>query len=1098
MLQISLLTPFRLSLEGQSLKLFSRRTEALFVYLLRNPQPHARDVLANLFWDDLPQKKAMGNLRVLLANLRKQVGPYVVITRRTAAFDVDSPHRLDLTAVEEGLALARTEMTHGDMLSRSTAAQLADLLSAYQGDLLPGFYLRGGQGFEEWLATEREWLWTRVVEALEDLTTAALHWGDYRTGIVQAQRLVDFDPLREEGHQQLMQLWAADGQISAALAQHERCVQILDQELGVPPHPFTTELYERIRDGGWRLPRAVADAPARARPAIQHNLPRPMTSFWGRTAELAQLANLLADPTAPLITIVGAGGMGKTALAIEAARRLVNESHLVQEANGARSHVQDGVYLVSLASISDIANIAPAIAGVIGYTFQKDGGDETTQLLRHLRNRSMLLLLDNAEHLLEETDLFSEILAAAAHVHLLVTSRHKLNLHGETILPLEGLDYPQAELATDFGDERSIGEILIQYSAVRLFVESVRRTHGSVALSDAELQAVAQICRLAQGMPLAILLAAAWVEMLSPAEIAVEITQDVAFLSANASDEMDEPPARQRSMHAIFNHSWNLLTKEEQQIFARMSIFRGGCTRQVAQQVTGGSLRELISLAHKSLLLRSISSGRFTIHELLRQMAAEKLIEMGQTAAPLHRLAVETAEHLYDQNLTPYYGELAYHAGQAGLPDKARRYWRLAGDTARDLYQNKLALEQYGHALRLTPAADREAAFQLRMERQAIDHILGRREEQASELAALGKLAEELNDGRKQSEVYICRARYAEALGKYDDAARAAQAAVTLAEEAQASDLLARGNLAWGVALGRDSAFDAAQKRLEAAVRYAEEACLPLVAADSLRNLGIDAAYQDKYELAKGYFEQNLEIYRRMGNRPGEAAGLGNLGALALRQGDYHGAQPYLEQAVAIFRQMGDLRSEAIGLNNLGVIAHKLGEYAEAQQRFEHALRIARLIDDRQSRREAHNLLGHLFSDQMQYKKARDHYEEALQLAQALNSRGHVVESQVGLAAIALAEGDGDIASLLLLDVSDDINEPVLAQAEDAPRVYWRAYQILTANRAEQASGMLENASAQLQQQATQIPDETLRQSFLQDAPVHRAVIAEHQKKAGF
>ncbi len=1088
MLEISFLSPLTLTLDGQPLKLPSRRTEALFVYLLRNPQPHAREVLADLFWDDLPQNKALGNLRVLLANLRKALDPYVTITRQSAAWNMAGAYRLDLTFLEEMLTASRAEIDHNGALTKATAANLGLALQSYQGDLLPGFFLREGQGFEEWLATEREWLWTRVVEALVDLATEYLQWGEYRAGIEQAQRLVTLEPLREEGHQLLMQLWAADGQMSAALAQYERCVQLLDQDLGVPPHPFTTELFERMRSGQWRLPQTTATQRVASARLIPHNLPRLLTPFWGRTSELTQLAASLTDPAMPLITIVGPGGMGKTALALEAARRLVQRLQKIEGPAGNAQPFSDGIYLVTLAALDDSAQIAPAIAAALGYRFQQDGRDETTQLLRYLQPRALLLVLDNAEHLVDETEIFGAILAAAPHVRLLVTSRHRLNRPGESVLTLAGLDYPQADFHPNAAKEPLDTQQLLAHSAVRLFVESLRRAQGNVTFDERELAAVIRICALAQGMPLAILLAAAWGELFTPTEIAAEIERDVAFLRSETTGDKADFSVHQQSLQAIFNHSWALLTATEQQIFARLSIFRRGCTRPVAQQVTGGALRDLLSLVHKSLLTRQAATGRFTIHELLRQLAAAKLHAQGQAPAPLHRLAVTTIEAEYAQDLASYYGELAEHAEGGELLDKARHYRQLAADRARDSYQNELALEEYAHALRLTPPDAAAAAFALQMERQTITHRLGRRTEQADALTALTALARRLEDDRKVSEVLICQARYAEALGDYGAAAIAAEAAVGIAEAVGAADLIALGNLAWGVALGRDNAFAAAAERLAAAVRLAEAAHCPQIAADSLRNLGIDAAYQNQTDLAHHYFAESLAIYRQLGDGPAEAAGLGNLAVLALRQWDYQGAQPYLAAALAIFRQIGDLRSETISLNNLGVIAHKLGEYAAAEQHFFQALNLTEQTGDRQSRREAHSLLGHLLSDQARNGEAGAQYTAALPLAQTLNVPGHVAEAQVGLAAIALAAGEGAQAYHLINRVFSELNEADLAQTDDPLRIYWRAYQILHANADARAAAMLATAHQQLQQMAAPMTAARARCAFLRDVPIHRSI----------
>ena len=1069
MLTISLLTPFALHQDNQPLTLTSRRTEALFVYLLRTGTPQARDVLADLFWDDLPQIQAAGNLRVLIANLHKAVGSYVTITRQSVAIDLKSDFHCDLTVLEQALTEARSQQADG--LSQANAQKLAQALDSYRGELLPGFYLRGGQMFDEWLTTEREALRTRVIEALSNLTNTFLQLGDYRAGIEQAQRLVRLDPLREEGHQQLMQLLAADGQTHAALAHYRRCVQILDAELGAPPSSATTQLFKQIQRGEWKPPILFADVHHDA-PTIAHNLPRPMLPFVGREAELARLAHLLNAPTTPLITLIGEGGIGKTTLAIEAARQLLE----------ARTH-PDGIFLVPLAAISEVTAIPIAIAAAIGYRFQKERGDERTQLLAHLKRQSLLLLLDNFEHLLIEddlnnaNDLIHEILQAGPHVRLLITSRYTLNCPGESVLRLNGLDLPT--------------ENALNASAIQLFVQSVHRVHGAFNFSADDLIAIARICHLVQGIPLAILLAASWVETNTFNEIAAAIEQNVgALATANG-----HAPERQRSMNAVFEYSWQLLSADEQRTFARMSIFRLGCTRAVAQRVTGGSSQHLLALEHKSRIQRDLSSGRFSIHELLRQMAAAKLVETGEAIPALHELAVNSIEALYAADLTPYANELAYYAEQAGLIDKACHYLCLIAESARNAYQNSRALDAYNRALVLTPPTNKEALFQVRMARHELHHLLGNREQQASELVALHRLAADLEDLGKQIEVYLGQARYAEALGKYADAASAAQSAVALAERLESADHEARSNLAWGVALRRENAFELAQVRLNAAVTFAEQAALPLIAADGLRNLGIIAAYEADYVRAHGYFEQNLRIYQQLGNLPSEAAALGNLGVLAIYQSDYAAAQPYLEQSVTIFRKIGDRRSEAIGLNNLGTIAHKQQNYAQAQACFEQTIVISHQIDDLQSRREAHNLWGHLLTDQAHYAAAKQHYETALQLAHEIHAPGSVVESQAGLATMAFACGNRDWAYAHVQKFLNEVNERALAQTEDPLRVYLTCYRILRACMDARANQLIETAHRILQERAAKTPNAVIRQSFLQKVPVHRDIIAEFEKR---
>lgn len=996
MLEIVLLAPLTIKRDGQPLKLPSRRTDALVVYLLRNPQPQAREVLANLLWDDLPQNKALGNLRVLLANLRKALAPYVTITRQSAAWNAASDYRVDLTALEDLLALSRIEIDRAGAMTKATAANLSAALQHYQGDLLPGFYLHAGQGFEEWLATEREWLWTRAVEALDDLATEYLQWGDYRAGVEQAQRLVDLDPLREEGHQLLMQLWAADGQISAALAQYERCVQLLDHELDVPPHGFTTELYERMRRGNWQLPRPrVATGTVTevsVTKAIPHNLPRPMSPILGRETELAQLATYLGNPAVPLVTILGPGGIGKTLLAIEAARMLSTAPRLPAGENDERLHFQDGIYLVALAPLRDAAAIAPAIAAVIGCRFQPNGGDETTQLLHYLRSRSMLLLLDNAEHLHDETEIFGAILAAAPQVQLLVTSRHKLNRTGETVLLLTGLDYPQAPITLEPGDARAVGERLLHYSAVRLFVEHVRRAHGNLSFGDADLQAIGHICRLAQGMPLAILLAAAWVELLSPVEIATEIEQNVAFWGlatdqATTAAPEEALPSRQRTLRAIFEHSWQLLTRDEQGVFARMSIFRGGCTRPVAQQVTGGSLRELLSLAHKSLLVRDSASGRFTVHELLRQMAAEKLMEMGQAATPLHQLAVATLERLYAQNLTPHYAELAEHAEQANLLAQARHYLQLAGDVARDAFQNRLAIDYYSRALAHTPSAELRTRYLLLLQRQKRYHLLGARAEQDTDLAALETLVAESADVHMQIEVLLARGYYANAISDHATVLAVVTPAVELAQSINATEQEAVGLSLWGLTLARRTENRLAETKLETALELYRTIEQWEGQANVLNQLGLVRCDLGDYERGKGYYHQALAICREIQDQFLEARVLNSLGLAANEQGNPTEALAYFHAALPIRRVLGDRYGEGITLSNLGVVAEAQGDYMAAQRYYQQALAICMAIDDQWGVEVTLGNLGGIAQIMGDYPAAHIYYEQSLAICRTIAMR---------------------------------------------------------------------------------------------------------------
>jgi predicted ATPase/DNA-binding CsgD family transcriptional regulator len=338
---------------------------------------------------------------------------------------------------------------------------------------------------------------------------------------------------------------------------------------------------------------------AEAAPALQHTLPAAATPLIGRERELAEVQELL-DGDARLISLVGPGGIGKTHLALEAARKHAG-------------FFTDGAAFANLAPLRSAEGIVPALAQVL--RFKPAGGagerrDARQQLLDYLRDKALLLVLDNFEHLQAGAALLSDILAAAPQVTLLVTSRERLMLRVEHVYALQGLA---------FSDWQTVEEAQ-EAPAVRLFVHYGRRVRPGFALRAEELEALQQLVQLVAGMPLALILASAWLELLSPSEIASEIARNLDFLAADYRDM----PARQRSVRAVFETTWARLEEREQQLFAALSVFRGGFTLEAAREVAGSSLRDLLGLVNRSLLARG-EEGRFEVHELLGQFSAEEL-----------------------------------------------------------------------------------------------------------------------------------------------------------------------------------------------------------------------------------------------------------------------------------------------------------------------------------------------------------------------------------------------------------------------------------------------------------------------------------------
>jgi predicted ATPase/DNA-binding CsgD family transcriptional regulator len=328
-----------------------------------------------------------------------------------------------------------------------------------------------------------------------------------------------------------------------------------------------------------------------------HNLPLQPTPFIGRTKELAELSTMIVNPDIRLITILGSGGMGKTRLAVQAASKYI-------------SHFVDGVYLVPLAPLRSTENVASTIAENIPFEFSGNTNPED-QLSEYIQTKSMLLILDNFEHLIKSALFVSNLVAHAPNVTVIITSRSRLNLRSETIYTLNGLTSSQ---------DMSL-ESLLKTDAVKLFLATAQRVEANYKITAHDIEPMTQICMLTEGMPLGIELAAAWVRVLSLSEIAMEIQSSLDFLATTAKDM----PDRLRSIRAVFERSWDLLTDDERDIFRKLSVFRGGFTRESAKAVVSANLHHLTALMDKSLLKLSNDSKRYEVHELLRQYATEKL-----------------------------------------------------------------------------------------------------------------------------------------------------------------------------------------------------------------------------------------------------------------------------------------------------------------------------------------------------------------------------------------------------------------------------------------------------------------------------------------
>jgi predicted ATPase/transcriptional regulator with XRE-family HTH domain len=380
--------------------------------------------------------------------------------------------------------------------------------------------------------------------------------------------------------------------------------ELLAQHLGIPAdqHPLFLRVarQEKAVDHLESLPpslfQPLPEAPVAVSLPQPGALPISATTLIGREHEIAMIVTQLLDPACRMLTLTGPGGVGKTRLAIEAGQRL-------------KSHFPNGVFFLSLAGVAMKESILPTLAETIGLTLSGPA-DHLVQISAFLRTKKILLVVDNMEHLLEGGGLLGEILGQTRSVKLLVTSRELLRLQWEWLFEVHGLPVPE-----------DAGEHLEHNSATQLFVQRARQISRNFSLGEGDAEAVVRICRLTGGLPLAIELAASWVRTLTCREIAQELEGGLDFLETKKHDV----PLRHRSLKAVFDHSWELLTDEERLLLMRLSVFQGGFTREAADSAAGASLTLLSSLLDKSLLRHSSQPDRYDLHELIRQYTHARL-----------------------------------------------------------------------------------------------------------------------------------------------------------------------------------------------------------------------------------------------------------------------------------------------------------------------------------------------------------------------------------------------------------------------------------------------------------------------------------------
>lgn len=585
-----------------------RKAIALLAYLAVNDLTHlhqrySRESLSALLWPDYDQSHAFSNLRRTIWEVHQALGEgWLIAERESVHLNEDAQIDLDVARFLDLISQGRQQT---DPALRIPL--LSDAVKLYRNHFLTGFSLKDALNFNEWAFAESENLRRQLADALTILSDAYCELSQADKAIPHARRLVALDPLNESAHRQLMEVYLQAGQHSAALKQYQTCEQILRKELNLDPQPETRALYRRIRKGG--IKEVQAEKPIETI-TPKHNLPLQLSTFIGREKEQVEIISLIAKHR--LVTLAGTGGIGKTRLSLQVGQNLLN-------------HYPGGVWFIAFDSLSDAALVPQTVAAIFDIQESADGS-LVERLTDYLHEKTTLLIFDNCEHLLEAcVDLITALLRKCPTLKILVTSRETLNVSGEAIYYMPSLSIPEGEVTI---------EKLPEYESIRLFTERAALAFSSFTLTKENAQTVVEICGKVDGIPLAIELAAARVNILQGEEILRQLHDSFALLSSDSRTILP----RQQTLEASVDWSWGLLTESEQIFLRQLSVFAGGWTLESAQAVCNGEasltgVALINALVKKSLIVVEQETGRetrFRFHEMVRQFAHEKLIQSGE------------------------------------------------------------------------------------------------------------------------------------------------------------------------------------------------------------------------------------------------------------------------------------------------------------------------------------------------------------------------------------------------------------------------------------------------------------------------------------
>jgi predicted ATPase/DNA-binding SARP family transcriptional activator/Tfp pilus assembly protein PilF len=900
-LQIRLFGALEVRLDGAPIPpLRSRKVQWLLALLvLRHDQALDRAWLAGALWPDSAPEQALYNLRQSLTSIRHALGKAAVCLQASMVNALS----LDVASAEVDVLLFDADIAAGDNAALERAVAL------YRGPLLEGCA-------EEWIFAERRVREENYLSALDKLANQARACGEGSAAVRYLRAAIQTDPFREQTQRVLIQALAAQGDYGAAVQSYRDLRLLLHRELNTDPDPETVALFQQIQAEARRKRDSTPIAPLSQPAASARRLPCPLTPLIGRKTEQEQIVSTLNDSR--LLTLTGTGGVGKTRLAIAVAEQVA-------------AKYPDGVFFVDLAPLSDPTSVVPAVARALQIQ-EESGAPLLSTLQEALHPKTLLLLLDNCEHLLDACATLTDILLQnCPGIRVLTASRQHLGLTGEVVWKVTSLSTPALCDLTDGSRsfQKDQTALLSEYEAVQLFVIRAQQALPSFQMTPRNAQTVARICAHLDGLPLALELAAARVRSLSVEEIYSKIQDRFRLLTGGSRAALP----RQKTLRALMDWSYDLLSEAERTLLCRLSVFAGGWTLQAAEAVCPEEspdeegtfeawevLGLLSSLVDKSLVMMEQEAGqtRYRLLETMRQYAQDRLQEQSDVDLLRRRHQV-------------FFVALAEEAEpQLNGPDQATWLHRLEQDHA-NLRQALSGGNAYA-ALRLVGALWRYQQVRAYAsegrkwcaEALGGDGVQGVTSTRAKALHGAGVLA------WSQSDYTAAHTLHEESLTLYRELADT---------DGIGTALQSLGNIA-----SEHGDYARAQ------ALYSESLTLRRKSGDNqgiatlLNNLGNIASDQGNLTTAQTLHEESLQIRRELGNKAGIASSLNNLGNVALDQEDYARARALYAESLALQRELGNKQGVAIALHSLGTIAYEQDDFATTHLLFAESLSLSHTL----------------------------------------------------------------------------------------------------------------------------------------------------------